>query len=148
MKFVSKGLGIAEVVLLPPQVGTHIFGWHQPSVVAKRCEFAAQVMRANAGFNADQARRNTYHLTSRAIRDVPGVPRKPRRSIARCERHISVPQDDVSSWHIATVCQSALNWAPLSASKRDPFERLVLAVALAPSELAGVATTARARAGT
>src|SRR5215510_10099058 len=45
-------------------------------------------------------------------------------------------------------CQSALNWAPLSASKRDPFERLVLAVALAPSELAGVATTARARAGT
>src|SRR5262245_7721870 len=46
------------------------------------------------------------------------------------------------------TCQSALNWAPLSASKRDPFERLVLAVALAPSELAGVATTARARAGT
>src|SRR5262245_24827520 len=48
----------------------------------------------------------------------------------------------------ASKCQSALNWAPLSASKRDPFERLVLAVALAPSELAGVATTARARAGT
>src|SRR5262245_24940135 len=47
----------------------------------------------------------------------------------------------------APRCQSALNWAPLSASKRDPFERLVLAVALAPSELAGVATTARARAG-
>jgi len=45
-------------------------------------------------------------------------------------------------------CQSALNWAPLSASKRDPFERRVLAVALAPSELAGVAATARARAGT
>ena len=45
-------------------------------------------------------------------------------------------------------CQSALNWAPLSASKRDPFERRVLAVALATSELAGVAATARARAGT
>src|SRR5262249_52592503 len=37
-------LGIAEVVLLPPRVGAHIFGWHQPSVVAKRCEFTAQVM--------------------------------------------------------------------------------------------------------
>src|SRR5262249_31142526 len=45
-------------------------------------------------------------------------------------------------------CQSALNWAPRSACKRDPFERRVLAVALAPSELAGVAETARARAGT
>ena len=45
-------------------------------------------------------------------------------------------------------CQSALDWDPLSASKRDPFERRVLAVALAPSELAGVAETARARAGT
>src|SRR5215510_2174983 len=41
-------------------------------------------------------------------------------------------------------CQSALNWAPRSACKRDPFERRVLAVALAPSELAGVAETARA----
>ena len=45
-------------------------------------------------------------------------------------------------------CQSALDWDPLSASKRDAFERRVLAVALAPSELAGVAETARARAGT
>src|SRR5262249_14501503 len=37
-------LGIAEVVLLPSRVGTHIFGWHQPGVVAKRCEFAAQMV--------------------------------------------------------------------------------------------------------
>ncbi len=43
-------------------------------------------------------------------------------------------------------CQSALDRAPLSASKRDPFERRVRPVALAPSELAGVAETARARA--
>ena len=43
------------------------------------------------------------------------------------------------------ACQSALEWDPLSASKRDPFERRVLPVALAPSELAGVAETARAR---
>ncbi len=43
-------------------------------------------------------------------------------------------------------CQSALDQDPRSASKRDPLERRVLAVALAPSELAGVAETARARA--
>ena len=43
-------------------------------------------------------------------------------------------------------CQSALDWDPLSASKRDPFERRVRPVALAPSELAGVAETVRARA--
>ena len=44
------------------------------------------------------------------------------------------------------VCQSALDRDPLSASKRDPFERRVRPVALAPSELAGVAETERARA--
>ena len=44
-----------------------------------------------------------------------------------------------------TMCQSALDWDPLSASKRDPFERRVRPVALAPSELAGVAETVRAR---
>ena len=43
------------------------------------------------------------------------------------------------------ICQSALERDPLSASKRDPFERRVLAVALALSELVGVAETARAR---
>ena len=42
-------------------------------------------------------------------------------------------------------CQSASNFDPASASNFDPFERRVLAVALAPSELAGVAETARAR---
>ena len=41
-------------------------------------------------------------------------------------------------------CQSALEWDPLSASKRDPFDRRVLMVALA-AELAGVVETARAR---
>ena len=42
-------------------------------------------------------------------------------------------------------CQSAGNRDPLSASKRDPFGRRARAVALAPSELVGVAQTARAR---
>ena len=43
------------------------------------------------------------------------------------------------------ACQSALKFDPVSASNFDPFERRVLAVALAPSELVGVAETARAR---
>jgi hypothetical protein len=38
-----------------------------------------------------------------------------------------------------------LDWDPRSASKGDPFDRRVLMVALAASELAGVAETARAR---
>ena len=42
-------------------------------------------------------------------------------------------------------CQSASNFDPASASNFDPFERRVRAVALAPSELVGVAETARAR---
>src|ERR1700675_4090081 len=43
---------------------------------------------------------------------------------------------------IGDGCQSALEWDPLSASKRDPFDRRVLLVALASSELVGVAETA------
>ena len=43
-------------------------------------------------------------------------------------------------------CQSAFKFDPVSASNFDPFERRVLAVALAPSELVGVAETVRARA--
>ena len=42
-------------------------------------------------------------------------------------------------------CQSAFKIDPVSASNFDPFERRILAVALAPSELVGVAETARAR---
>ena len=63
-------LRVAEVVLLPPRVGPHIFGWHQPSVVAKRCEFAAQVMRAEYSRAAFLLGRET----------TSGVGRSPRRS--------------------------------------------------------------------
>jgi iron complex outermembrane receptor protein len=44
------------------------------------------------------------------------------------------------------VCQSAFKFDPSSASNFDPFERWGLAVALASSELGGVAETWRARA--
>jgi hypothetical protein len=43
-------------------------------------------------------------------------------------------------------CQSAFKFDPVSASNFDPFERRVLTVALASSELVGVAETGRARA--
>jgi len=45
----------------------------------------------------------------------------------------------------ANDCQSAFNFDPASASNFDPLQARVLMVALAPSELAGVAETARAR---
>lgn len=48
--------------------------------------------------------------------------------------------------HISQKCQSAPKFDPGSASNFDPFERRVLTVALASSELAGVAETWRARA--
>ena len=54
---------------------------------------------------------------------------------------LAAASSEASAW-----CQSALEWDPLSAFKRDPFERRVLTVALAPSELVGVAETARVRA--
>jgi uncharacterized protein with GYD domain len=43
-------------------------------------------------------------------------------------------------------CQSAFKFDPVPASNFDPFERRVLTVALASSELAGIAETWRARA--
>ena len=64
---------------------------------------------------------------------------------------IQLQQDDFKGLNIsfspesATICQSASDRAPRSASKGDPlvlrFERL----AFAPSELVGVAETGRAR---
>src|SRR6201981_1083642 len=44
--------GIIEVVLLSLAIGADIFGRHQPGIVTKRCEFATQVMCADAGFHA------------------------------------------------------------------------------------------------
>ena len=46
---------------------------------------------------------------------------------------------------LSKSCQSALKFDPVSASNFDPFDRRVLAVALASSELAGIAETWRAR---
>ena len=63
--------GIIEVVLLSLAIGADIFGRHQPGIVTQRCEFAAQMMRADAGFHADQARwyigEPRFHLATRPL---------------------------------------------------------------------------------
>jgi len=51
-------LGIAEVILLPLRVGANILRRHQPGIVAQCPKFATEMMRANAGFHPDQARRH------------------------------------------------------------------------------------------
>jgi hypothetical protein len=52
---------------------------------------------------------------------------------------------EIASAILVDQCQSASKFDPRSASNFDPFGRRVLAVALAPSELVGVAETARVR---
>ena len=67
----SNRFGIIEVVLLSLAIGADIFGRHQPGIVTERCEFAAQVMCADAGFHTDQARRYIgeprFHLATRPL---------------------------------------------------------------------------------
>jgi CHASE2 domain-containing sensor protein len=62
------------------------------------------------------------------------------------------PMTDTPTYSLGTLldclsseCQSASKFDPRSASNFDPLERRVLAIALTPSELVGVAETARAR---
>lgn len=51
-------LRITKVVLLPLRIGPHILRRHQPGIMTKRLELATEVMRTNAGFHANQARRH------------------------------------------------------------------------------------------
>ena len=59
---------IAEVVLLSLAVGTDLFRRHQPSIVTKRLKFATEMIRADAGFHANQARwhvgKPRFHLAA------------------------------------------------------------------------------------
>ena len=48
-------LRIAKVILLSLGIGTNILRRHQPGIVAKAIKLAAEMMRADAGFHADQA---------------------------------------------------------------------------------------------
>ena len=64
-------LCVAEVVLLPLRIGTHVLCRHQPGVVAKPLELATEMMGADACLHADEARRHVgephIHLASRPL---------------------------------------------------------------------------------
>ena len=61
-------LGVAEVVLLSLAIRAHVFRRHQPGIVTEQLEPATEVMRADAGLHADQARRQVrqprFNLTT------------------------------------------------------------------------------------
>ena len=60
----------AEVVLLSLRVGPHVPRRHQPRIMTKRLKPATEMMRANAGFHADQARR---HIGKPPCSDMSGI---------------------------------------------------------------------------
>ena len=64
-------LRIAEVVLLSLRIGPDVLRRHQPGIVAKAIELATEMMRADAGLHADQARRQVgksgLHLAARPL---------------------------------------------------------------------------------
>src|SRR6516225_5679057 len=52
----SDCFSIAEIVLLPFAIRFDVLRWHEPRIVAKRMQPAAEVMGSNASLHADQAR--------------------------------------------------------------------------------------------
>ena len=64
-------LRVAEVVLLPLRVGAYILRRHQPGIVAKQSEPAAEMMGSDTGLHADQAGRHIgqpcLHLATRPL---------------------------------------------------------------------------------
>ena len=64
-------LGITQVVLLSLRVGPHVFCWHQPRIVAELLQLTAEMVRADTGLHADQARRHVckpcFHLATRPL---------------------------------------------------------------------------------
>jgi len=50
----GSGLRIAVVVLVPLEERLHVLSRDQPDIMAESLELAADVMRAGAGFHADQ----------------------------------------------------------------------------------------------
>jgi hypothetical protein len=55
---------VAEIVLLPFAIWFDVLRWHEPCVVAKRMQPAAEVMGSDAGLHADQARRQVRESSS------------------------------------------------------------------------------------
>ncbi len=77
-------LGVTKVVLLAFRIGPNIFRRHQPGVMAKAIQLAAEMMRADAGLHADQAGRHvckpSFNLTAR-----PFLPRDDRAALVEAD---------------------------------------------------------------
>jgi hypothetical protein len=54
----GNGLRVTEVILLSLRIGANVPRRHQPGIVAKPLELAAEMMRADAGFHANQTWRH------------------------------------------------------------------------------------------
>ena len=64
-------LRVTEVVLLAFGIGPHVLRRHQPRIVPERLKLATEMMRADAGLHADQARghigKPCFHLATRPL---------------------------------------------------------------------------------
>ncbi len=64
-------LSVTEVILLSLRIRPHVLRRHQPCIVPQRLELATEMMRTDAGFHADQARRHVgksrLHLAARPL---------------------------------------------------------------------------------
>ena len=67
----ANRLRITKIVLLSLRVGSRVPRRHQPGIMPKCLKPATEMMRANAGFHADQARRHVrkscFHLAKRPL---------------------------------------------------------------------------------
>src|SRR6185436_10001106 len=108
---------IAEVILLPFRIGADVFCWHQPGIVAKAIEFATEMMRANAGFHADQARRqvskSVFHLTPRPLLAQHYGTTLIVATMWNEFLPISMPMTATAVWAVWDMACS-LSWAPLA----------------------------------
>ena len=82
----SDCFSIAEIVLLPFAIRFDVLAWHEPCVVAKRMQPAAEVMGSDAGLHADQTR---WHVRQRGS-DLAACP-----SLAHDDRTTLIQADDV-----------------------------------------------------
>jgi len=82
----SDCFSIAEIVLLPFAIRFDVLAWHEPCVVAKRMQPAAEVMGSDAGLHADQARRHVRQ---------PGSDLAARPSLAHDDRATLIQANDV-----------------------------------------------------
>src|SRR5208283_3778765 len=77
-------LGVTKVVLLALGIRPNIFRRHQPGVMAKAVQLAAEMMRADASFHADQARRHigksSFNLATR-----PFLPQDNRAALVEAD---------------------------------------------------------------